>query len=406
MAEQNNNNVLNYTGVSYNVMKSQLDALLAADPRFENFVDSALYKMVLNIFLASTDLTNYYIERTAEESFLDTAQHLSSMILNANQIGYIVRRPTPAQADLTVKLVGPIPGLSAGDVITIPTNAPLTYNSNPFILKYGYEYTLTQSDVDTLASTGTLVFSTAVPVGSSQDENIIMLQGVKTTYDIQPGNLAGTKWQKYNIEDPQFSNLYSDNDLASGDLGSDKNLTRVFVVDSATPEDQGTEYRINRRSLTAEQYTIDTINAATFNDDDSPIKICLLKTNKDTTVDLFFGDGISTDIGAQTNQFIRVEYFKTKGSLANETGIIGLEVDYQGTITASSVGDITANTEIYFKSNLRSGADIEDKESIRLNAPSIFQSLDRLVTKNDYKTFLNTIIGVKLKKLPIKVFKQ
>ncbi len=392
MAEQNNNNALNYTGMSYNVMKSQLDSLLLADPRFENFVDSALYKIITNMFLATGDLNNYYIERTAEENYLDTAQHLSSVILNANQIGYIVRRPTPSQASLTIKLVGPIVGISAGDVVTIPTHSELTYNSNPFIMKYGYKYTLTQDDIDTLLSTGELVFSTAIADGETQEENIIMLQGEQVTYEIQPENQAGAKWQKYNIEDYQFSNLYSDDDLGEGDLGSSKNLTKVFIVDSATPESSGTEYRINRRSLTAEEYTVTTIQDNTLADSTDSINVCLLKTNKDTTMDLFFGDNISTAIGANANQFIRVQYFKTLGALGNQTGIIGSEVDFQGIVSISSIGDVTDNTQFYFKSNLRSGADIEDKESIRLNAPAIFQSLDRLVTKNDYRSYLISIV--------------
>tara|TARA_R110001606_G_scaffold88448_5_gene199261 strand:- start:7937 stop:10231 length:2295 start_codon:yes stop_codon:yes gene_type:complete len=393
MAEQNNNNVLNYTGVSYNVMKSQLDALLAGDSRFENFVDSALYKIILNMFLASSDMTNYYIERTAEESFLDTAQHLSSVILNANQIGYIVRRPTPAQADLTIKLVGPIVGISAGDTITIPLHSQLTYNGNPFITKFGYKYILTQDDINTLVASGSLVFSTAVPVGQTSDESIVMLQGEKTTYEIQPENQAATKWQKYNIEDYQLSNLYSDDDLGVGVVGSDKNLTKVFIVDSATPGATGIEYRINRRSLTAEQYTVDALQTAERAQNEATIKVCLLKTNKDTTMDLFFGDDISTAIGAGANQFIRVEYFKTKGALGNQTGIIGTKVDFLGTISVDSIGNITDKAEVYFKSNLRSGADIEDKESIRLNAPAIYQALDRLVTKNDYRTYLTTLVN-------------
>lgn len=393
MAEQNNNNVLNYTGVSYNVMKSQLDALLKSDTRFENFVDSALYKIILNMFLASGDMNNYYIERTAEESFLDTAQHLSSIILNANQIGYIVRRPTPAEAELNIKLVGPIVGITSGDVVTIPLHSELTYNSNPFITKYGYTYTLTQDDIDTLASSGELVFSTAIADGETSDEAIVMLQGEKVTSDIQPSNQAGAKWQKYNIEDYQLSNLYSDDDLGGGELGSAKNLTRVFIVDSATPESSGTEFRINRRSLTAEQYTVDENLAADLANIDNIAKVCLLKTNKDTTMDLFFGDDISTSIGAGVNQFIRVQYFKTIGSLGNQTGIIGSNVQFQGSISIDSIGDITENAEVSFRSNLRGGADIEDKESIRLNAPAIFQSLDKLVTKNDYKSFLTMIVN-------------
>ena len=394
MAKQEQN-IFKYTGTDYSTMKSQLDTLLRGDPKFANFVDSALYKIMLNIFLAGTDMTNYYTERVAEESFLETSQHLSSAILGASQIGYIVRRPTPAQAELSFTIISGT--YNVGDILTIPTNTILSNGGKKFITKYGYTYTLTAADVAKLATLN-LTFDSALPIGETVSEPIIILNGEKVTNNIQPANNAGKKWQKYNIPDPEFSNLYSYNDLGEGEIGSTKNLTKVSIVDPNIPGDPGVEYHINNRSLTAEQHTVKLINGlANSGVSDGSINVCLVKTNKDTTVDLHFGDGIATALGPNTNQIIKIEYFKTLGLAGNETGIIGSKASIAGTV---SIGGTPANDKVafYFKTNLTGGANIEDKESIILNAPQIFQALDRLVTKNDYKTYINTIVNP----LPIK----
>jgi hypothetical protein len=49
------------------------------------------------------------------------------------------------------------------------------------------------------------------------------------------------------------------------------------------------------------------------------------------------------------------------------------------------------NYLLYIDSNILGGSDLEDKESIRLSAPAIFQSLDRLVTRADYKYYLTSL---------------
>jgi hypothetical protein len=392
MSEQSNLNVLRYTGISYEDIKSQIDAALKGDPRFENFVDSALYKIVLNIFAGTTDLSNYYIERTAEEMYLDTAQHLSSIILGANQIGYVVRRPTPAYASLNVILRGPL-NITGGDKLSIRFKDPLVFNGKKYILKYAYEYTFTASEASNAVSdTWVKNFTQATISDSGEVSDIEMLQGEQKTYQIYPESQAGQKWQRYNIEDPFISNLYGTEDLGSGELVSDRNLTQVFVTDVGEDVGTGNEYHINRKSLTAEDYTVQAIRATATSTGTSAaaIRTCLIKTNKDTTADIYFGDGISTASGPTVGQRIDVIYFATEGSDANQTGVIGNRVTWNGDALINGT-NINDKIEFYLKTNIRGGADIEDKESIRLNAPGVFQSGDRLVTRNDYKYYLKTI---------------
>ena len=399
MAKQNQKNQLRYTGLTYDSIKRQFEAVIQSDPRFENFTQSSLYKLISDLFIGATDITNYYIERQAEESYLDTAQHLSSVILNASQIGYVVRRPLGAKSSLAITVKGPIPTALPGSNLAISKFTSFNYNGNPYILTFAYTHKLTNEEAYSLKQpTGSITFNAAEvdnAAGGTDTVNIEILQGEVKELQILPGTQVGKKFQKYNIDDPSFSNYYGEEDLGGGKLDSELNLTRVFINDEATPNENGTEYHINRRSLTAEQYTVDTINAIVEDDSGEltveSVKTCLLKTNKDTTIDLLFGDGKATAIGANPGQIIKVQYFSVQGDSVNATGLVGKPLELDGNITLDNI-NINTNSEFKFYANLLGGANIEDKESIRVNAPAIFQSLDRLVTKSDYKSFTKSIV--------------
>ena len=49
MAKQNQKNQLRYTGLTYESIKRQFEAVIKSDPRFENFTQSSLYKLILRL---------------------------------------------------------------------------------------------------------------------------------------------------------------------------------------------------------------------------------------------------------------------------------------------------------------------------------------------------------------------
>ena len=48
------NNILNYTGLTYNEMRDSVISRLAQDSRFANYSQSQLYSVISEIFLAAT----------------------------------------------------------------------------------------------------------------------------------------------------------------------------------------------------------------------------------------------------------------------------------------------------------------------------------------------------------------
>ena len=430
MAERSNANNLGYTNLTYNDIESKLLDVLVKNEKTKNFMQSSLAKVILDNFVASCDLTNYYIERTAEESFLETAKHLSSVILGAQQIGYVPRRPTGAKVNIQVSISDPDRSLQVGDRLLIDQiRNTMTLNGKSFIFPKSYYYDITQQDYDAFRLGQSIVINYSDDQEGQNTtpgpENLYAVQGESKLIRLYPGTQAGQPWQQYKIDHPEFSNYYGTEDIAQGNwvidnddngkfVGSARSLTRVAVVKD--DDDDGTydgdiflefvnnnidniEYHINRRSLFVDDFVADLINNDVVN-----IPACLIKTNKDTTVDLLFGDGQNIKAGPDVGEHVVVKYLSTDGASANETGVKGKDCQVNGTFNfvtnrgqQSETRVFTGTISVKATSNIYGGADLEDIQSIRYNAPKVFAALDRLVTKSDYEAYLRSLTS------PIKV---
>ena len=129
------NNFLKYTWLTNSDIVTQIRDKLNADERFQNFTESSIAQTLIEIFAACTDITNYMLERRAEECYFDTARLKSSVVLLARSLGYIVQRPIPAQARLKVRLKGDYSGLDASSTIQIPAHSVFAYNGMKYVLK-------------------------------------------------------------------------------------------------------------------------------------------------------------------------------------------------------------------------------------------------------------------------------
>lgn len=359
-----NNSPLSYTGVTRNDIRTQINAKLANDPIYSNLSESAIVKIMSDIFIDSTDLIMYYLERRAEECYLDTAKLRSSIILLARQMGYVVNRPMPAVANISI-ILKDTSTLVAGDKIRIPQRTVFSYSGDKYVLLQSYIKTLTDDDIALGQIAADLNGDSIVIVQGEIKDKIIY--GADNVQVSQP-------FQTYRISDPTFSNFYGSSDTINP-------LTKVIV--GQTP-DSGVSYIIDRRSI----INWESIHSFT---DENPA-ICLIRTAKDDTIDLMFGDNNYSKIGAaSTSDNIYISYLSTKGYSGNKTGIIGRELTFAGQVQNQNGNDITDQIQFYFNSNCGGGADIESSDSIKVNAPEIYYSLERLVTRKDYAAYLRSL---------------
>lgn len=398
-----------YASMSFTEIVSQIRNRLKNDPRFANFNESAIAQTIIEIFAGVGDLNNYYIERRAEENFLSTARLKSSIISHVKGIGYAPIRPIPSKADTKIILKGPLPnGLVAGMKITFDSSSVnLKFNGFNFILSKTYQYTITQSDIDN--GVGNKNFSKVLEYSVNDINNvdindsgnidpasaikISILQGEYKTFELKGDSAIakpGLKFQRYNLDDKEFSNYYGDEDksfdyttgLFDLDVGYTKvgigaNESDAFLTDNL--------FEIARRAIITQKTTLDAARTIVIP------KVCLIETEPNQTVTVSFGDNIFATLGlTSTNQSIFVRYLATKGSASNRIGVKDQKITSSNSFTADGI-DVTNNIEFRFNGNITGGADFESIESMKQNAPGIYSALDRLVTTQDYVTYLRSL---------------
>jgi len=403
-------NLLNYTELSYDEIKERIKSRLSEDSRFTNYSESEMYAMLLEIFSATTDFTNFYIERRAQESFPGTAQLRSSITELSKMLGYVIRRPEPSQTSVNITLTSLPNGVQVDDVFTLKKFSNFTFNGLNFILKQPIQYKVTQQDINNFANPNYFkvfefyssepgkefqIFDTEL-IAEEYRNPIELIQAELKEIEIsQNDTQADQRYQIYKIDDKEFSNFYGDEDFGfdidTGDSDVTLNVTRVAIGSTSafckdmSEFDSKREFIIDRRSFLNNS----TIPLLTATDSGKNVKYCVIRTNMDDTVELRFADDVISSIGAKGTDSIFVRYLSTKGSAGNFVGVIGRKIECQQ--NSFGFGFSNSNIKFALRKNVVGGSNIEDIESIKINAPNIFYSLDRCVTSRDYINFLKTL---------------
>lgn len=403
------NDKLNYTNLSYSEIKDGLVSRMAQDPRFSNFTESQLNTVLLEIFTATTDFTNYYIGRRAEESFLDSAKLRSSVIMLSKMLGYVVQRPIPATTSIKIKLKSG----TLGQTFSLAAGKTFTFNGLNYILKDTISYTITQDDVNNFATNPEYVLvlefydknqkgilKHTEQIADSDKVPVYLIQGDIKLYDVAPTDnpKLNTRFQTYKILDKDFSNMFGSEDYGydntNGTTEVTYNLTRVGVGDSLVQAFSQTagessfnnsgEFYIDRRSFLNDS----TFPALTARGSGSNSKYCVIRTAIDDNVEVLFADDNIGKIGPKDLQHLYVKYLSTKGAAGNQVGVINKIITSQ----EISFQDFNqSNVEFTLRKNITGGADRESIDSMKVNAPGIFYSLDRCVSSKDYVNFLKTL---------------
>lgn len=408
--------MLNYLNVTYNQLVQQFQARLKSDPRFKNITSATIFGMFTEMLAAVTDMTNFYIQRTAEEGFISTAKLDSSIIKHCKNLGYNPRRPVPARCELVIRIKGPLPAtLTAGtEVFFNRDTTKLMFNGNPFILDNGYSYVFTEEDIINGASSDwyrDLTF--AVPQESSEYIPLIginLYNTVNTTpikcfqaeqkivEFLGTANIKklGEPCQFYDVDDVNFSNWYGKRDpYAFIENVYDPTLSWCQVgigADEVDAFNKENIYKIETQSI----YLSDDIINLNGKLPEEPLKICLIDTNPDKTVRVTFSSEPNiASIGLKTDKDnLYVKYLTTKGKEANTVGVNGAVMTHNNQINVSVKGSIvslTNNVQFIINSDIYGGENFESQASMKINAPAYFSSRGKLITRDDYMSYFRAL---------------
>ena len=414
-----------YVRITYQQMLEDFTARLKNDPRFKNMSSASIYNLFIEMLTATMDMTNYYMERTAEEAFIDTAKLDSSVIKHGKNLGYNPIRNTPAEAEIAVVIRGPLPqALMAANLATIyfpQEDMQLTYNGKKYILNTDYSYTLSKQDIiDGQSSTWSKTLYFSKPTDSVNyvelsgeklynDASLVpikVFQGevkVDTIYGVSNTSKLGKSYQFYDIDNLKFSNWYGQRDPNGWyknqffkknswcKVGIGKNQDEAFSDENL--------YDIEDVSI----YLNSELQKERIKNEYDLLNICSITTNSDKTVRLRFGDGINVSNGLnKEDQNIYIQYIECDGADANKVGTTNSELKINNKIWATFAGstpiDMSSNVKLIFNGDIANGIDFEDQQSIKNNAPLYFASNNKLVTKQDFISYfrgLSTPIRVK-----------
>jgi hypothetical protein len=307
---------------------------------------------IVEAFAHIGDLTNYYIDRVANEAYLTTATQRQSLLNIASMYGYQVSGYR--QAYVSVTLTNP----TSVDVV-VPegtlVSASITITNNGSSTTFQEYYTLT-ADVTIGANesaVGELVHGKNVTADAVNSAN------VDDVYDIPGERLS------YSTGLPNQSYVLKNNRVVDGTV-------EVFV----------------RNGDSFVQWT-QADNLSEYGPQDFVYSVSYSGNNY---VTVGFGDGVSGAIPVYGDD-IKVQYFVGGGLVGNIDGNTNFSVVSVPASSGVLIADII-NVSISNDAAGFGGEDPEADDSIRSNAPSALRVSQRAVSLNDFKNFALTMSGV------------
>ena len=308
-------NPLDYVESDFDALKLQLINRLKATDAWKDTYESSTGTMLIEFFAHVGNMLNFMLERRAEEGYLKTAQHRSSVIRLVDLINYTPKRKVSAVGTLRFTVVA-----AHGEIVYIPKYTECQTAN-------GVKYT-TNKDVSLISP------STSVDISAVQGSKI----DLTFTSD-------GTASQTFTITDTAVENTnYS------------------VLVDG-----------------------IEWTEVSTFISSTASSKEYRLESNYDDTLTLYFGDDIRGMVPSN-GSIITFRYIRSLGAEGNvyQTDLITTLNDTIYDAAAVEVDDISVTNSTSFTN----GDDEEGVEQIRSEAPMVFATGDRAVTRADFRAIL------------------
>ena len=319
---------LNVTELDFADIKQNLKNYLKQQSVFSDYnFDGSGLNILLDVLAYNTHYNAMAAHLSLNEAFLESAQIRGNAVSRARMLGYVPSSELTARASVTIVIdVSSESGTIPGS-ITIPRGTKLTTTVG------GLTYQFVTTDSATATRIGNLFTFTAVEIGEGNYNSI-----------------------KYRV----------DNDIAI-----QKHQIPHKNVDTSSLR---VRVQANEESSSYDLYT----RFETLLQVDGASKVYHLQENSNGFYEIYFGDNV---IGNKPsyNNIVTLDYIYTHGKEANGASTFTMVNSIEGFSTIS----------VTTLKNSEGGADQEEIESIRFNAPLSYTSQNRAVTSEDYRAIIN-----------------
>lgn len=321
------NSSLSLTSLDFDTIKGNLKTFLKSQSVFKDYdFEGSNINVLLDVLSYNTYLNSFYLNMVAAESFLDSAQLRSSVVSHAKELNYtpFSAKSATAQVDITFSTSG------ITNYFEIPKGTLFSgANANG-----SYSFATNKTEIITSTNSTFTVNNLEIYEGSYYNESFIV---------------------DYTIENQKF---------VMSNKGIDTGSISLYISED--------------NAVTVTEYTkVDNLYDITKNS-----TIFFVQATLDGYYELMFGDGVSFGNRPKNNAVLLVSYRVTNGDMGN--GVSNFTIDQNlGTYNGG-----TASATIITTSASSGGAPEEDIESIRFRAPRHYQTQNRAVTADDYKTII------------------
>jgi len=321
------NSSINLTSLDFDTLKGNLKTFMKSQTNFKDYdFEGSNMSVLLDVLAYNTYLNSFYLNMAISESFLDTAQIRDSVVSHAKELNY-----TPGSAKSPRALVNVT--VTSNDnptgIIEIPAGTTFSgYNANGT-----YIYT-TDTNYVVSSVSNTFIFS-----------NVAIYEG---TY------FTDSFYADYTVENQRFmlSNFNVDTDSISVSVVKDIGTKPVYYTKAD---------KIYDLTPTSNVY--------------------FLQAAANSLYEIAFGDNVFGHY-PENASLINITYRVTKGTEGGGINSFYLDKDlgpFNQCHTVATVETVSSSTN---------GSNLESIESIRFRAPRSYQTQDRAVTVNDYKTLI------------------
>lgn len=387
-----------YAKLSFESVREQLVTIMKAKGgNFADASDSSYGRLMIDLFSGTSDLMGYYTESSFMNAFMEPSSNSTpSIYANARMLGYSVRRPVPAKAGIGIAATQT--GKYSSIRVRIPKGTEFTIGGLTLTAMDDMEFYYNRNNDPSNTGLMTLVSGKAVVAeGQFKTETLVS---------------TGKQNQIHIVNDTTFSDYFGDNDPNFDDDGNVAHRAAAFTtvtsdatlmdnVDPSVVSHDKLYWRISRRGLidpSKESVLNDIEQFAAGQDNYTDNYTVEITTANDGNVQLKFGDGLNSAI---PYGLINVTYFSTLGEGGNLLDVAGSVLATSDSKIVITQGDGTESDitledlNIALTTDIRNGMDIQTNESIKADAPYIFNSLDKLVNRLSYKIFLRRYADVK-----------
>jgi hypothetical protein len=317
---------LNVTELDFDAIKSNLKDFLKSQSEFTDYdFEGSNFNILLDILAYNTHYNAYYLNMVANEAFLDTALLRDSVVSHAKTLGYTPKSVSTSKAIINLTVES---SNNVPETLTLPRG--FVFRSN-LIDNRSFSFVTLDDTIVTKTNT----------------------QFIFEDLEIFEGQLVNFVYTFSELDNPK----------------------QIFTIEDENVDTDTITVTVRPSSSNTDSIVFNRVNDVLDVTADAPV--FFLQETSNRKFQIYFGNDV---VGKklQDGSVVEVSYLVSSGIDSNGAN---------GFTPTESIG----NFDSFFVDVVSAASGASDRESvdsIKLLAPSQFVSQNRLVTKNDYGSFL------------------